>query len=591
MCGVFGYIGSNKEKLSDFLLEGLFKLEYRGYDSSGVAVSTKRGFKIIKEVGELKNLGDAIKDVVLEGSMGIGHTRWATHGKVSKRNSHPQTGCRRDLIVVHNGIIENFQELKNKLEKKGHKFTSDTDTEVAVHLVEQRIEKGETFKTAVRNTFRELDGLNAIVVLSKEGEMAAFRNGSPLVVGKTDNGYLVSSDIPALSKYTDKVLLLEDNQGVILQEDSLELMDTEGKSVKPKFKTISMDEVKADKGGYKHYLLKEIFEQPEVIRRVADNNKDDIRAATKMIKGAWGTYFTACGTAAHAGLTATYLFSEIAKRHVNFAYGSEFPFIEDFMEKRSLLIAASQSGETMDTLEAVKSAKKHNSKVLALVNVPGSSLTRLADNTIYLKAGPERAVLSTKSYIAKLSMFLLFACEMAGEYKKGKKILIETSNELRKTLSKRYTTEVKRLSKKLIKHEHIYIIGRGVNYPAALEGALKIKEASYVHAEGFAAGELKHGVIALIEKGTPCIAIVANDRAKDATISNAAELKARGGYVIGVACEDNQVFDEWLKVPDVKWASPILNIVPFQLLAYYMTVFRGYNPDKPRNLAKSVTVK
>jgi len=594
MCGVFGYLGKEKDNLSDFLLAGLFRLEYRGYDSAGIAIFRNNKAKIYKQVGEIKNLKKLLNGRVFSGNLGIGHTRWATHGGVSRRNAHPHTDCHQEVVVVHNGIIENFEKIKEELLKKGHKFRSETDTEVFAHLVEEKLKTNKklSFTEAVRLSFNRLEGLNAVVALSPKGEISAFRKGSPLVAGIGEEGNLISSDIPALANETDKIVLLDEGQGILLNKTgAFKVSLKTGKITRARPKKIKIEEIEADKGSFRHFLLKEIYEQPEVLMRVANNKKEEIRRAAKLIKDAWGIYFTACGTAAHAGLAATYLFSEIAKSHVNFAVGSEFPYFEDFLVPKSLLIAASQSGETMDTLEAVRAAKKHQSKVLALVNVPGSSLTRLADYTISLRAGPERAVLSTKAYLSKLAFFLLFAYSMAGDYQKGVKLLKKTAKELSAMLKGDLEKNVRRLARRLVESRHIYIIGRGVNYPTALEGALKIKEASYIHAEGFAGGELKHGVIALVEKGTACIVVVARDRARQSTLSNAMELKSRGGYIVGISPIREKVFDYWLPVPDVGMASPIVSVVPIQLLAYHLTILKGYNPDKPRNLAKSVTVK
>ena len=591
MCGVFGYIGEEKENLSDFLLSGLARLEYRGYDSAGIAIVANGRTKIFKETGELKNLARALSGKKIAGSLGIGHTRWATHGKVTKKNAHPHTDCTGKILVVHNGIIENFEDFKEKLLRKGHKFISDTDTEVFAHLVEDKLSKRVSFHDAVRLTFGELLGLNAIVAVT-DGQIVAFRRGSPLIAGNGKYGNYISSDIPALASITDKIVLLDEGEGVILSKDGVFRIDPKtGKLKKAKSTVIKMEEVSAQKGSFPHFLIKEIYEQPVVLMRVASNKKKEIKEVASLIKNAWGTYFTACGTAAHAGLAATYMFSETAKCHVNFAVGSEFPYFEDFLVPRSLLIAGSQSGETMDTLEAVRAAKRHKSKILALVNVPSSSLERLADYTIHLRAGPERAVLSTKSYVAKLALFLLFAYTLVGEYQKGGDLIKNTSKKMAKMFKEGVAKDVKKLANILKDKKHIYIIGRGVNYATALEGALKIKEASYIHAEGFAAGELKHGVIALIEKGTPCIAIVAEDRAKESVLSNCSELAARGGYIIGISAKKESVFDHWIPIPDVGVASPIVSVVPMQLLAYYLAVLRGYNPDRPRNLAKSVTVK
>lgn len=598
MCGIFGYIGSKKNNLSGYIVDGLKKLEYRGYDSSGIIVVDDKGkFFLAKKTGQITNLQRSLKTKIVAGRLGIGHTRWATHGGVTEKNSHPHLDCNKDIAVVHNGIIENHQQLKNDLVKRGHKFDSETDTEIFAHLVEQELIKtektAEDLIEAVRRSFNKLEGLNAVVLLHKDlNTIVGFRKGSPLVAGKGKNANYISSDTPTLIDETDKIVFLEEGEGVIIKKDSIKLIDsTTGKLKDPKISIVKMENFKEDKGNFKHYLLKEIYEQPEVLARIANYDDKEILSAAKMIKDAWGTYFTACGTAAHAGLAATYMFSLIAKRHVNFAVGSEFPYLEHFLVDRSLLIAASQSGETMDTLEAVRAAKRHDSKVLALVNVPGSSLTRLADKTLFLKAGSEKSVLSTKSYVAKLSVFLLLSYALNGGIKAGKKELRKVSEKLSKFLNNDLEKNIKSIAKELSTHQNIYLIGRGLNYPTALEGALKIKEASYIHAEGFAGGELKHGVIALIDKGTPCIAIVANDEAKESILSNAAELSSRGALIIGVSPENNEVFDRFIQVPDVGCASTIANIIPLQLLAYYLTLEKGNDPDKPRNLAKSVTVK
>ncbi|MBI4153669.1 glutamine--fructose-6-phosphate transaminase (isomerizing) [Candidatus Woesebacteria bacterium] len=593
MCGVFGYVGEERSDLSGFLLAGLSKLEYRGYDSAGIAVFNGEKAKIVKETGEIARLKKLLNGRILSGNVGIGHTRWATHGQVSRKNAHPHVDCRGEIVVVHNGIIENYEEIKKDLLGKKHKFISETDTEVFAHLVEENLKKKLTnFVEAVRLSFNELAGLNAVVAVSPLGQIVAFRKGSPLVAGIAKDGNLVSSDIPALTLETKEIVLLKEGEGVLVEKGGVFLLNARtGKLKRAKPKHIEMEEVTDGKGNFPHFLLKEIYEQPEVIMRVAVNDKEEIKKVAGLIKNAWGTYFTACGTAAYAGLAATYMFSEIAKRHVNFAVGSEFPYFEDFLVPRSLLIAASQSGETMDTLEAVRAAKRHKSKILALINVPGSSLGRIADYTVLLKAGPERAVLSTKSYIAKLALFLLFAYTIAGKYKKGVLILKKVSRQMNKMFKNGLEKEIRKLAKKLKEKEHIHIIGRGINHATALEGALKIKEASYIHAEGFAAGELKHGVIALVEKGTPCIVVVANDRAREAVLSNAMEMKTRGGYIIGISPTKEKVFDYWLPVPDARVASPIVSVVPMQLLAYHLTILRGFDPDKPRNLAKSVTVK
>ncbi|MBU0998588.1 glutamine--fructose-6-phosphate transaminase (isomerizing) [Patescibacteria group bacterium] len=590
MCGIFAYKGKARKLFPQFLCDGLLKLEYRGYDSSGIAFVSNQKIHIYKEIGEVKNLQKLVFKNDLSSKVGIGHTRWATHGRVTKKNAHPHLDCNKDIAVVHNGIIENFEIIKKDLIKKGHKLISQTDTEVIPHLIEEENKKNKNFTESAFKTFQKIQGLNAFVAINSKDEIVAFKNGSPLVAGILKEGYLITSDIPTISEYTDRLILIKDNEGIVIKDNNI-FKIKDGKIKKAKVSNIKIQKETSDKGKFKHFLIKEIYEEPDVIKRIAQNSTEEITEASDLIKKAVGTYFSACGTASHAGIAATYLFSKIAKKHVNFSVSSEFEYFQHFLIPQSLLIAASQSGETIDTLEAIKAAKKHKSKILALVNVPGSSIERISDFSIHLNAGPEKSVLSTKSYIAKLSIFLLLAYKVADKYKVGQKLLLETSNKIRFFYKKEYIQKIKLLAKKLKNQKHIYVIGRGLNYATALEAALKIKESSYIHAEGFAGGELKHGVIALVEEKTPCIAIVANDDSKNAILSNTQELKARGAYIIGISPINEKVFDYWLKVPDLKEASVIANIIPIQFLAYYLTLEKGLNPDKPRNLAKSVTVK
>lgn len=592
MCGIFGYVGEPRVDLRSYLLQGLKEIEYRGYDSAGIVTAQDNKLNVIKGVGaptSLKLRGAR----PVSSALGLGHTRWATHGGVTKKNAHPHLDCKGNVAVVHNGIIENYEILRDELIRGGHKFRSDTDTEVVAHLVEDNLRKRKSLEEAVRGAFLKLDGMNAIVVIDKNGEqIVGFREGSPLVVGILDNGYIVGSDTSQLSKFCRFGILIDDMQGFVLTLREVKVIAAKtGKATA--IKRIKLEKAASDTevGKFKHFMLKEINEQPEVIARIANIKKREINKASAMIKSAWGTYFTACGTAAYAGLAATYMFSEIASRHVNFAVGSEFYYLENFLVPESLLIAASQSGETMDTLLSVRAAKRHGSQVLAVVNTRGSSLDRQADSTLYLRAQVERAVVSTKAYVAKLAMFYLLAQSIAGQYDQGVHVLKKTSKLLSEYLKSKNLAKIKRLAMKLKDENHIYLIGRGVNYATALEGALKIKESSYIHAEGFAGGELKHGVIALIEKGTPVIAIVADDQARESVVSNAIEVKSRGAYVIGVSPRNEKAFDYWIPVPDGSAVSAIVNVVPLQILAYYLALARGLNPDKPRNLAKSVTVK
>ena len=568
-------------------------MEYRGYDSWGIAFGDEP--TVFKKAGKISELPSALVTQLpnYPARAGLAHTRWATHGGVSDKNAHPHLDCTGKIIVAHNGIIENWEELRNELEGRGHEFRSETDTEVVPHLIESELGEGEELSEAVRRVFNRLGGLNAIAVyFPQEGEIIAFRNGSPLVIGVGDGEYFLASDIPAFLPYTRKVSFLGDGEGIILTRDTcLVISAKSGRTREPKVEEFAWGVEEADKGNYSHYMIKEIKEQAQVLSHLAEYPKRDIDGVAKLISESSNILLTACGTASNAALAATYLFIDLAKRHTNFAVGSEFGILESLLTEKSLLIAASQSGETMDTLEAVRLAKRHKSKVAALVNVPGSSLTRLADKTLLLDCGPEKAVVSTKAYTAKLAVFLLLANQLAGKLEQGRGLVRRAAKGIEEIFKGGLEEEIRGLAREVKEVEHIYVIGRGVNYPTALEAALKIKEASYIHAEGFAGGELKHGVIALIEKGTHCLVFVAEDESKASVLSNARELKSRGAFVIGISPENNEVFGEWIKVPDVGPASPIVNIVPAQLLAYHLALARGLDPDKPRNLAKSVTVK
>lgn len=597
MCGIFGYVGKEKTDLSGFLLDGLQKLEYRGYDSAGIAVFEKSGIFLSRAIGDVSNLAKKIGKRKVSGRVGIGHTRWATHGGVTVENAHPHLDCTGEIVAVHNGIVENFQELKKELQRKKHVFKSETDTEVIVHLIEEELKIHDQggasgFLKAVQSSVKKLKGLSAIVVgSSKNNCLVAWRRGSPLSIGIDSGSYIVSSDLPILLSYVKEVVLLEEDEGVLLTSKQIVGFGKDGMVKKVKLTHMkATPQIDIQKGKFAHFMLKEIYEQPEVLGRIVSYPKTSITKAARLIENAYGTYFTACGTASYAGLAATYLFSHIAGRHVNFAVGSEFYFLEEFLKPKSLLIAASQSGETMDTLEAVRAAKRHGSKVISLVNVPGSTLSRMSDFSLDLLAGPEKAVASTKAYTATLAVFLLLSFALNGGIEEGFKLLRKTEKETRK-LFRNVSRDAERIAKKILYAQRIFLIGRDVNYATALEGALKIKEVSYIHAEGFAGGELKHGVIALIEEGTPCIVFVANDRSRDSVLSNAIELKSRGAFIIGIGPDKEEVFDEFIEVPDVGFASPIVNVIPAQLLGYHLAVLKGIDPDKPRNLAKSVTVK
>ncbi len=584
MCGIFGYIGE-KENISKAIIEGLKSLEYRGYDSWGVAIAKKRKVFIHKQVGKI---GKAkLKKIISD--CGIGHTRWATHGGVHKKNAHPHKDCTGKIILVHNGIVENFETLKKELERKGHKFISETDTEVIAHLAEEIYKKTNDPKKTALQVFKKLQGLNAIIILFPEDKaFYAIKNGSPLVTAKTDKAVILASDVQALLPYSQQVYFLDDNELLEAKKGTLKLFDLNGKEKKFKFIKTNFSPSQAELGKYKHYMIKEINEQPKVVEYIANHEKENIERLAKTIKKAYGTYFIGCGTSYFAGLAATYLFSKIAKRHVNAVVASEFSYYLDFIKKESLVVALSQSGETIDIIDNVKKIKEKGAKVFALTNVLGSTLYRLSDDKMLLNAGPEKCVVATKSYIAKIAILFLTAHSLSQTFEKGKTELEKTIPQVEKLIKSK---QIKKIAKRIKNKEHIFVIGRGISYPVALESALKIKEVSYIHAEGFPGGELKHGVIALIEKGTPVIVYNPRDETYEDTLSAAYEVKARGAYVIGVSDKNSPAYNEFIEIEKNGEAIIIPQVVIAQLLGYYLALERGYDPDKPRNLAKSVTVK
>ena len=518
-------------------------------------------------------------------NVSIGHTRWATHGGVTKENAHPHLSCDNKLVLVHNGIVENYLELKKEL--KDHKYTvhrikSQTDTEIIIHLIEDRMDSrfrgndSADLREAVAFVFNKMQGLSALVV-SDGSEIVVCKIGSPLVLGKTEDGYVVASDPNAILPLTKKLLFLED--GDLFSLDS---------SLDSKFKEIDWKYTKASLDKFPHFMLKEIYEQPAVLYNQLQS-LDSVKNIVEEIKKAYGTYFVGCGSASYTCLLAVYAFSRIAKKHVNFSVGSEFNYTEDFLTDKSLLIAVSQSGETIDVVEPVSLAKKKDVKIVALTNTLGSTLYRMADIKALLNAGPEKAVASTKAVIAMVANIILYGFGLAGRLEEGIKVIEDSAREIEAIIKRQ--DEIKKLADKIYKSEHSFILGRGISYPVAMEAALKIKEVSYIHAEGLASGELKHGPIALIDKGTPVILFVPNDETKSAVLANAMEVSARGAFVIGVGVESSPVFDFFFKVKDVGLSSVLPHIVFAQLLGYFLAVKLGRNPDKPRNLAKSVTVK
>ena len=613
MCGIFGYIGQ-KNNGAQIVFEGLKTLEYRGYDSWGVAVALisknvipnsfrdplhKTKTQILKQVQDDKiivikkavgKIGSNHVNDLPNSTIAFGHTRWATHGGVTQANAHPHLDCTGNLAIIHNGIVENYLELKHQLSSR-HRFVSETDTEVVIHLIEEKLRR-LSFAEAVRTTFNQLTGLSAIIVLNaKTGELIAARNGSPLVLGFGNKENFLASDALALLPHTKDVYFLEDNEMAVLSEKSIKVYFAKtGKAKKVIPTKLNWQVQDASLGNYPHFMLKEIYEQPKIISEIATQTESAKKQA-RLIKAAFGTYLVGCGSANYAAIAGEYLFSKIAQTHVNVAVGSEFGYHLDFLTKKSLVIAISQSGETIDILESIKKAKAKGAQILALVNVLGSSLYREAHEKVIIGAGPEVAVASTKALSGMLAHLITTAFALNNQTEKGQQVLIQSVKSVKTLLTPKSIVHFKKLASKLKSQPHIFVIGRGLSYPASLETALKIKEISYIHAEGMASGELKHGTLALVETGTPVIVFLPSDETYGANLAGAMEMKARGATIIGVSYKSHEIFDEYLEVADAKEATIIPNIVAAQLLAYYLTIERGLDPDKPRNLAKSVTVK
>ncbi len=594
MCGIFGYVGGRTDA-ARVVFEGLKSLEYRGYDSWGVAVVASRPaleretITVKKKIGKI---GDESVADMPKSSLAFGHTRWATHGGVTQANAHPHLDCTGRIALIHNGIFENYEEVKRTLVAKGHRFISETDTEVIVHLIE---EYGNTMPLtkAVQIAFNQMEGLNAIIALDvNDGCLIAARSGSPLVVGYGDGENFLASDAAALLPYTRRVYFLADNEMAIIGKNGVLLFNAKtGTRVKPKVTKLTWSVTETALGKYPNFMLKEIHEQPRIVAEIASSGSSSIQKLATMIRSSYGAYMVGCGTAAHAAIAGQYLFSKVAKRHVNWAIGSEFGYHLDFLTKKSVVLAISQSGETIDILESVKKAKIRGATIAAMVNVLGSSLYRMADERIMIGAGPEKSVASTKAFTGMLSHLILLAYAMIGKMDEGQEIIEKAAVIAENILSPERAGEIEVIAGKLKESEHLYVIGRGLSYPPSLETALKIKEISYIHAEGLAAGELKHGTLALVTAGTPVIAFLPNDETYGANLAGAMEMKARGAFVIGVSYKPHEVFDEYLHVDDAREATIIPNVIVGQLLAYYLTMARGLDPDRPRNLAKSVTVR
>lgn len=587
MCGIFGVISDINNNAAETVLRGLQKLEYRGYDSWGIAIKSNSQKRLIieKHIGKI---GGA-KTILPKSTIGIGHTRWATHGGVTDANAHPHLDCTEKIAVLHNGIVENYQELKEKLKQNGHTFRSETDTEVIAHLVEEKI-KTKPFFEAVTTAFNELVGSNAVAVLDSQSEtIIVCRNGSPLVLGIGKNEYYFASDVTAFLDKTKSVIYLSDGEGSVMQKKGCFVFNIQtGNKLKNNIQRLNWKTEDAEKDGYPHFLLKEIMEQRKSIPRAYVLNNNTKNSIVKKIRDKGNIIMIGCGTAYHCGLTAKYYLAQSGIPSE--IYGSyEFaPFINR-VNSNTVFVVISQSGETADSLIVAKQAKKKGAVIVAVVNAKGSTLERMADYVLSVGAGPEIAVVSTKAFTAQLATFAHLG-KMLND-KTYDVTVIQKS--LKKWLTEKLQKRVMQIAKKFIDHEHVYIIGKHLNYPAALEFALKLKETSYIHAEAFASGELKHGVLALIQKGTPCFVLTANDSIRGEVLSSAAEMKSRGAMIIGIGPKNAPEFDIFIETPEdySAYLSPFYNVIVGQLLGYYMGIGRGADPDKPRNLAKSVTVK
>lgn len=589
MCGIFAYIGG-RDDAPEIVFDGIKLLEYRGYDSWGISYINNNNLEVEKHIGKI---GSSKLLKVSKSKIALGHTRWATHGGVTDSNAHPHLDCNNQIAVIHNGIVENYQELKQKLLNGKHTFKSETDTEVISHLIEEELKTNDV-RSAVVNVFKSLIGSNAICVLDLKSEtITSCRNGSPLVVGIDDvtKQFFLASDVPAFLKYTNKVHFIEDGEGVVISKNGIQLFETENNTNKKLLvQELDWQLEDAEKGGFDHFLLKEINEQPKTILKTALINKDSIEKLAKLVKESKKTVLIGCGTASFCALAGKYF---IAESGVNCEhYGAyEFTPFAKVCDKDTLVIGVSQSGETADTLIALKEAKKNGAKIAAIINARGSTMERLVEIAIPIGAGPEIAVVSTKALTSQLSTLYLLSKAIVGKYDEAKSKIETLSNTLTSWINKNLIDSIISLAKEIDTNEHMYIIGKYLNYPGALEFGLKIKETSYIHAESFSAGELKHGVITLIQKDTPCFVLASNDETKNEVLSSAAELKARGGKIIGIAPFDSSEFTKTILTPDLGELTVFGNIIVGQLLGYYLGLARGADPDKPRNLAKSVTVK
>ena len=610
MCGIVGYIGD--EQAAPILLNGLSKLEYRGYDSAGIAVYNGTEIKMDKVTGRLQRLKDLTKEgSTLPGTVGIGHTRWATHGSPSDTNAHPHFNKDRSIIVVHNGIIENYSKLKQRLIGKGYEFVSETDTEVLAHLLDYYYKRSHNPLEALTRVMQKVEGSYALGILFNDypGQVFSARKDSPLIVGHSESGNFIASDVPAILQYTREVFYMENEEIAVLSRDGIKFYNVDEEPLEKECTRIDLEVNAAEKGGYEHFFLKEIYEQPKAIR---DTISPRIREGEVVIEELGMTdedicninkiMIVACGSAYHTGVMAKYVFEGIARVPVEVDLASEYRYRDPIFDRNTLVIIVSQSGETADSLAALRESKANGQRVLGIVNVVGSSIAREADNVMYTWAGPEISVATTKAYSAQLASFYLLAMKFG----KVRKALADSDYEqmigdlqqlpgmMEELLKDRQ--QIQRFANRYLAAEHIFFIGRGIDYAISMEGSLKLKEISYIHSEAYAAGELKHGTISLIEEGTLVVALATQEALYPKTVSNVVEVKTRGAFVMALTNEDNteieKVSDFTVYIPKInRYFSGSLAIIPLQLFAYYVSLGRGLDVDKPRNLAKSVTVE
>jgi glutamine---fructose-6-phosphate transaminase (isomerizing) len=614
MCGIIGYIGS--KRVVPILIDGLRRLEYRGYDSAGVAVVRDGAIDLRRSAGKLARLEEVIATTPIEGEYGIGHTRWATHGRPTEENAHPHRDCTGRIVVVHNGIIENYLDLKQQLQKEGHQFVTETDTEIVAHLVEREM-KDDGLENAVRRALLYMRGLFALVLISADdpNKIVTVRNGPPIVVGLGDSEFFVASDIPAILSHTRDVVFLGDEEMAVITPAGVEFTDYSGRGVSKKSTKVSWDPVMAEKAGYKHFMLKEIFEQPWAVKETVLGRASqesgrvflhEIEIPDQVLRQVERVVILACGTSWHSALVGKFLFETLARVPVDVDYGSEYRYRDPIVSENTLAIVITQSGETADTLAALREAKKKGAKSIAICNVVGSMATRETDGTVYTHAGPEIGVASTKAFttqIVALHLLAMYLGQIRGTLTpEAARLHIEGLAQLplllEKTLGCEHITE--EIAKRFYQRSDFLYLGRGINYPIALEGALKLKEISYIHAEGYPAGEMKHGPIALIDEKMPVVTIAPHDHVFEKMIGNIQEAKARGGSVIALTTQGHESIrslldpheDFLIEVPETHpLLTPVLMVVPLQLLAYHIAIRRGCDVDQPRNLAKSVTVE